>query len=205
MMNSLLAPDKLAANGETIRSAYSNYKERFVARVGLRKMYIVTLTLTLLLAVFGAIASAFLIARDLAQPLLLLAEGTRAVAEGDLSPRPIVATSDELGTLTQSFNTMTRQLSDARSAVERNRTALQNAKAHLESVLANMSAGVMVLDHEFHLTSFNDSVERILQLPGMTMIGRKLDEVDGMQEFGAAIVAGFAAQSAQSAALMVMV
>jgi nitrogen fixation/metabolism regulation signal transduction histidine kinase len=74
-------------------------------------MYIVTLTLTLLLAVFGAIASAFLIASDLAQPLLLLAEGTRAVAEGDLSPRPIVATSDELGTLTQSFNTMTRQLS----------------------------------------------------------------------------------------------
>jgi nitrogen fixation/metabolism regulation signal transduction histidine kinase len=53
-------------------------------------MYIVTLTLTLLLAVFGAIASAFLIASDLAQPLLLLAEGTRAVAEGDLSPRPIM-------------------------------------------------------------------------------------------------------------------
>jgi nitrogen fixation/metabolism regulation signal transduction histidine kinase len=195
-----LAPAQLAADGETIRSAYSNYKERFVARVGLRKMYIVTLTLTLLLAVFGAIASAFLIASDLAQPLLLLAEGTRAVAEGDLSPRPIVATSDELGTLTQSFNTMTRQLSDARSAVERNRAALQNAKAHLESVLANMSAGVMVLDHEFHLISFNDSVERILQLAGGTMIGRKLDEVEGMQEFGAAVVAAFAAQSAQSAA-----
>ena len=195
-----LAPAQLAADGETIRSAYSDYKERFVARVGLRKMYIVTLTLTLLLAVFGAIASAFLIASDLAQPLLLLAEGTRAVAEGDLSPRPIVATSDELGTLTQSFNTMTRQLSDARSAVERNRTALQNAKAHLESVLANMSAGVMVLDHEFHLISCNDSVERILQQAGVTMIGQKLDEIEGLQEFGGPIVAAFAAQSAQSAA-----
>jgi nitrogen fixation/metabolism regulation signal transduction histidine kinase len=195
-----LAPAQLAADGETIRAAYADYKERFDARVGLRKMYIVTLTLTLLLAVFGAIASAFLIASDLAQPLLLLAEGTRAVAEGDLSPRPIVATSDELGTLTQSFNTMTRQLSDARSAVERNRAALQNAKAHLESVLANMSAGVMVLDHEFHLISCNDSVERILQQAGVTMIGQKLDEIEGLQEFGGAIVAAFAAQNAQSAA-----
>jgi nitrogen fixation/metabolism regulation signal transduction histidine kinase len=195
-----LAPAQLAANGETIRSAYSDYKVRFVARVGLRKMYIVTLTLTLLLAVFGAIAAAFLIANDLAQPLLLLAEGTRAVAEGDLSPRPIVATSDELGTLTQSFNTMTRQLSDARSAVERNRAALQNAKAHLESVLANMSAGVMVLDGEFRLVTCNDSVERILQQAGVTMIGLPLQEVDGLQEFGAAIVAAFSAQSAQSAA-----
>ncbi|WP_343732712.1 ATP-binding protein [Duganella sp.] len=195
-----LAPAQLAADGETIRRAYADYKERFDARVGLRKMYIVTLTLTLLLAVFGAIASAFLIASDLAQPLLLLAEGTRAVAEGDLSPRPIVATSDELGTLTQSFNTMTRQLSDARTAVERNRAALQNAKAHLESVLANMSAGVMVLDHEFHLISCNDSVERILQQAGVTMIGQKLDQIEGLQEFGGAIVAAFAAQNAQSAA-----
>jgi nitrogen fixation/metabolism regulation signal transduction histidine kinase len=195
-----LAPAPLAADGETIRRAYADYKERFDARDGLRKMYLVTLTLTLLLAVFGAIASAFLIASDLAQPLLLLAEGTRAVAEGDLSPRPIVATSDELGTLTQSFNTMTRQLSDARSAVERNRAAVQNAKAHLESVLANMSAGVMVLDHEFHLISCNDSVERILQQAGVTMIGQRLDDIEGLQEFGGAIVAAFAGQNAQSAA-----
>ncbi|MFM2086231.1 MAG: hypothetical protein RLZZ237_1100, partial [Pseudomonadota bacterium] len=74
-------PPKLATNGEMLRAAYSEYKERFVARVGLRKMYMEILTLTLLLAIFGAIGSAFLIAGKLAQPLLLLAEGTRAVAE----------------------------------------------------------------------------------------------------------------------------
>ena len=193
-------PQRLANNGEMLRTAYSDYKERFVARIGLRKMYLVTLTLTLLLAVFGAIAAAFLIADDLAQPLLLLAEGTRAVAEGDLSPRPIVASSDELGTLTQSFNTMTRQLSDARSAVERNRIALQNAKAHLESVLANMSAGVMVLDSEFRLVTCNDSVERILQQAGVTLVGQPLAQVEGMQEFASAVINAFSAQSAQSAA-----
>jgi methyl-accepting chemotaxis protein len=87
--------------------------------LGLRKIYLVTLTLTLLLAIFAAIASAFLIASDLAKPLLLLAEGTKAVAEGNLSPRPIVSTSDELGTLTQSFNTMTRQLLEARTRWKR--------------------------------------------------------------------------------------
>ncbi|WP_338770625.1 ATP-binding protein [Massilia sp. METH4] len=191
---------QLANDGEMLRTAYSEYKERYVARISLRRMYIETLTLTLLLAVFGAIAAAFLIANDLAQPLLLLAEGTRAVAEGDLSPRPIVASSDELGTLTQSFNTMTRQLSEARSAVERNRIALQNAKAHLESVLANMSAGVMVLDQEFRLVTCNDSVERILQKAGVTLIGKPLADVDGMHEFAAAVIAAFSAQSAQSAA-----
>jgi hypothetical protein len=88
----------------------------------------------------------------------VLAEGTRAVAEGDLSPRPIVETNDELGTLTQSFNAMTGQLFEARSAVERNRAALESAKAHLESVLANMSAGVIVLDADGVVVNSNDAV-----------------------------------------------
>ncbi|MGZ8315502.1 MAG: ATP-binding protein [Telluria sp.] len=193
-------PVNLASNAEVLRTAYSEYQERYVARVGLRKMYIETLTLTLLLAIFGAIASAFIIAGRLAQPLLVLAEGTRAVAEGDLSPRPIVATSDELGTLTQSFNMMTGQLFEARSAVERNRSALQSAKAHLESVLANMSAGVLVLDADFHVVNSNEAVERILQHDVAGHLGAALTEIAGLEVFAGAVTRAFSAQSAGSAA-----
>ncbi|MFS0755679.1 ATP-binding protein [Noviherbaspirillum sp. 1P10PC] len=190
---------QLAADAEALRAAYSEYQARSVGRTGLRKIYIVTLTLTLLLAIFGAVTSAFLIANDLAQPLLLLAEGTKAVAEGNLSPRPIVATSDELGTLTQSFNTMTRQLFDARAAVERNRTELENAKAYLESVLANMSAGVMVLDGQFRLMSCNESVDRILQHDFEPHLGQPLSEIEGLSAFADVIIRAFTEQSAKSA------
>jgi len=193
-------PVNLASNAEVLRTAYSEYQERFVARSGLKKMYIETLTLTLLLAIFGAIASAFLIASNLAQPLLVLAEGTRAVAEGDLSPRPIVATNDELGTLTQSFNTMTGQLFEARSAVERNRAALQSAKAHLESVLENMSAGVIVLDAGFNVVNANEAVARILQHDAGAHVGAPLASIEGLEPFASAITQAFSAQSAQSAA-----
>ena len=193
-------PTHLAANAEALRAAYSEYQERSVARSGLRKIYIVTLTLTLLLAIFGAITSAFLIASDLAKPLLLLAEGTKAVAEGNLSPRPIVATSDELGTLTQSFNTMTHQLYDARAAVEKNRAELENAKAYLESVLANMSAGVMVLDGQFRLVTCNESVGRILQHDFEPLIGKPLTAIDSLSEFAKAVTRAFSEQSAQSVA-----
>jgi nitrogen fixation/metabolism regulation signal transduction histidine kinase len=192
-------PQQLAADAEALRAAYSEYQARSVGRTGLRKIYIVTLTLTLLLAIFGAITSAFLIANDLAQPLLLLAEGTKAVAEGNLSPRPIVATSDELGTLTQSFNTMTRQLFDARAAVEKNRTELENAKAYLESVLANMSAGVMVLDGQFRLMSCNESVDRILQHDFEPHLGQPLSDIAGLSTFAEVIIRAFTEQSAKSA------
>ncbi|MEW6373984.1 MAG: ATP-binding protein [Pseudomonadota bacterium] len=192
-------PVNLASNAEVLRSAFSEYRQRSVAREGLRQMYIHTLTLTLLLAIFGAIGSAVLIAGNLAQPLLVLAEGTQAVAEGDLSPRPIVETDDELGTLTQSFNAMTGQLFEARSAVERNRAALQSAKAHLESVLANMSAGVLVLDAEGTVVNSNDAACRILQMEHCHLNG-PLHKIEGLETFANAVTRAFSAQSAQSAA-----
>ncbi len=193
-------PAALAVDAERLRTADREYKERSDGRLGLRKMYIGTLVLTLLLAVSCAIGAAFVIAGKLAEPLLVLAEGTRAVAEGDLSPRPIVHTTDELGTLTQSFNTMTRQLFDARSAVERNRAALQTAKAHLESVLANMSAGVIVLDADLNVVNANDAVERILQIDVAGSGGKPLRAIAGMDVFESAIARAFSEQSAESAA-----
>jgi nitrogen fixation/metabolism regulation signal transduction histidine kinase len=193
-------PVNLATNAEVLNTAYGEYQNRSEFRAGLRKMYVETLTLTLLLAIFGAIASAFLIAENLAQPLLVLAEGTRAVAEGDLSPRPIVETRDELGTLTQSFNAMTGQLFEARSAVERNRAALQSAKAHLESVLANMSAGVIVLDAEGTVVNSNEAAHRILQVDVDALANRPLDGIEGLEGFAGTINRAFSAQSAHSAA-----
>jgi nitrogen fixation/metabolism regulation signal transduction histidine kinase len=194
-------PVNLATNAEVLSTAFSEYQDRKFGRTGLRKMYIGTLTLTLLLAIFSAIGAAFLIAGNLAQPLLVLAEGTRAVAEGDLSPRPIVETSDELGTLTQSFNAMTGQLFEARSAVERNRAALESAKAHLESVLANMSAGVIVLDADGVVVNSNDAAHRILQVDVASLAGHSLDEIDGLEAFASVVTRAFSAQSAaQSAA-----
>jgi nitrogen fixation/metabolism regulation signal transduction histidine kinase len=192
-------PTGLAANAEALRVAYSEYQTRSLARTGLRKIYIVTLSLTLLLAVVGAIASAFQIATNLAKPLLLLAEGTKAVAEGDLSPRPIVSTSDELGTLTQSFNAMTRQLFDARSTAEGARAELENAKIYLESVLANMSAGVIVLDRDFRLVSCNEPVESILRQDLKPHLGQELSAIEGLTPFASAIVKAFSEQNARSA------
>ncbi len=193
-------PPTLSSQAEALRSAIVEYQARSLGRGNLKQMYIFTLTLTLLLAIFAAITSAFWISGKLAKPLLLLAEGTKAVAEGNLSPRPIVTTADELGTLTQSFNMMTHQLFDARVAVEKNRNELENAKAYVESVLANMSAGVMVLDQSTNLVTCNESVERILQRSLVNEIGKPLASIDGMEAFAVAIDKAFSEQHAHSAA-----
>lgn len=107
-------PTAISQSAALVEAARRDYQQLQLGRAGLKRLYTLTLTFTLLLALFAAIALAFFLAARLAKPLLMLAEGTRAVAAGDLTPRETLETDDELGVLTRSFNEMTVQLEQAR-------------------------------------------------------------------------------------------
>jgi nitrogen fixation/metabolism regulation signal transduction histidine kinase len=168
-------PWQLAQDAETVQAGYREYQELTLARRGLKRLYGVTLTLTLLFSLLGALAIAFLLSDRLSAPLNALVQGTRAVAQGDFTQRPAVATHDELGTLTQSFNSMTRQLAEARAQADRHREDLAHAKAYLESILANLSAGVLAFDDRLRLSSANPSAAHILGIDCAPLLGCELE------------------------------
>ncbi|MGG1945294.1 PAS domain-containing sensor histidine kinase [Trinickia sp. NRRL B-1857] len=188
----------LARNADAVQRAYREYQEKAFGRTGLRKMYIGTLTLALFLATFIAMMLALALGNQLARPLFLLAKGTKEVAEGDYTPKREIKSRDELGFLTQSFNAMTRQLSEARAAVERNRVALEHSKAYLESILANLTAGVFVLDRQFRLTTANRGAERIFRQPFQGMLGASLEQIGALAEFSVLVRKAFADREAAS-------
>jgi nitrogen fixation/metabolism regulation signal transduction histidine kinase len=169
-------PPAVAANAQALQAGYGEYQELSLARSGLQTIYRLTLTLTLLLAVFAAIASGVLLAGSMTAPLVELAAGTKAVAEGDFRPVREFRGNDELNLLPQSFNAMTRQLAEARNAVETRSRQLEAARAYLERLLANLSAGVIVLDEQFHIVTANYGAGRILGVPLATRAGRPLQE-----------------------------
>ena len=183
-----LIPEPLAKNIYAVESAYSEYQEKALGRVGLRKMYIGTLTLTLFFALFVAVTLALLLGRQLAQPLLMLLRGTQAVAQGDLSPKPELDTGDELGMLTRQFNMMTKQLSDARDS-------LQESKSFLETVLGNLTAGVCIFDNNFNLASSNPGAAKILGRDLLAITGKPLTTIPELIEFDSAVREGFATQN----------
>ncbi len=190
-------PPTVAANAEALQRGYRDYQELSLARGGLKQIYTVTLTLTLILAVFAAVAGGILLAGSMTAPLLQVAEGTKAVAEGNYRRVREYAGNDELRELTQSFNAMTRQLSEARDAVEARSRELENARAYLERVLANLSAGVMVLDRELRLVTANHGASRILGLPLGAAGGRLLADLS--PEFAAEIAAALSDQTLAAA------
>ena len=155
-------PPSFAKSAEAVEGAYRDYRELALSRDGLKRIYIVTLSFALLMALFVAVSVAVTQSNLLAEPVANLAQATQAVARGDFSRQAPVTSRDELGVLTESFNSMTRQLAEARRVADSNRLAQEAAKAHLENILANLSAGVLVFDHELQLSIYNHGAQEIL-------------------------------------------
>lgn len=184
-------PPTLVANALAVTEANREYQERALARQGLRRMYIGTLTLCLFLAVFGAVLLAVLLGNQIARPLLLLADGVRQVAAGDLTPKASLQGRDELDGLTRSFADMTQQLADARQAVQVSMEQVNAARANLQTILDNLTAGVMVLDVQGVIQSSNPGASRILRVPLANFEGRRLADIEGLQRFGEEVQARF--------------
>lgn len=181
----------LSESAEAISQGRNDYQQLLESRVGLKRLFYVTLTLIFFLTAFASIAAAFLLSGWLTGPLSMLAAGTRAVAGGDFRPVKSYSGRDELGVLTESFNAMMRQLADARQQVERNQRELKRANARLESVLANLTAGVLVLDSEFRLTLGNAGAERILGAGLGQHLGKAITEIPGLGQIAEQVEQAF--------------
>ncbi|WP_431049001.1 ATP-binding protein [Roseateles sp. L2-2] len=189
---------KVISNALNVSAANQEYLQRSLLRDGLRRMYLNTLTLVLILAVFAALLLAVALSNQLVQPLLLLAEGMREVATGDLKAKPVFRTRDELGGLTQSFADMTQQLADARGLVEHSVTQLERARTHVQTILDNLTAGVIVFDADRHIETVNPGATRILKLPLSAYVGRELEELPALAAFSKDIWQRFELQSSES-------
>jgi len=155
-------PDSLSRHANAVQAAYRDYQQLSLGREGLKTIYTLALTLSLMLALLAAVAISFVLARRLIKPLVILSQGTAAVAQGDYSPRRALPTHDELGGLLQSFNQMTRQLDEARAQADRHQAAVEAARAYLESVLANLSTGVLAFAADGTLRAANRGATQIL-------------------------------------------
>jgi len=158
-------PKKIEQDAETVQTVYRDYQELAFSRLGLKRLYAITLTLSLLVVVLTAVSVAFFLSERLGSSLEALAEGTRAVAQGNFTGQYPIRSSDELGALTGLFNQMIRQLSDAKTASELQQRQVMRAKGYLESVLTHLTSGVLGLDDNLRLRSVNTSAAQILGAP----------------------------------------
>ncbi|MBT0571721.1 HAMP domain-containing protein [Curvibacter sp. CHRR-16] len=184
-------PKSLVTNALAVEVANREYQEKALARKGLQRMYIGTLTLSLFLAVFSAIMFAILLSNQIAKPLLLLTEGVNQVAAGDLTPKLILPGKDELGGLTRAFASMTEQLAEARATVEQSIAELDKEKNSIQTIIDSLSAGIIVLDEAGVVRNINPSLGKVLAQDVTHGIGQTMAQVPELQVLAGVAEEGF--------------
>jgi two-component system nitrogen regulation sensor histidine kinase NtrY len=169
---SLFIPPDLSDNLESISRGFDEYQQIKLLKKPIQITYYITLSIVALLVIFCAVWFGFYLAKTITIPIMDLADGTRRVAEGDLTVTiDSTAADDEIGSLVDAFNKMTRDLRSGRQQLELSARKLteQNLeiearRQYMEIVLKNVSAGVITLDADGIVTTFNKSAERMLNL-----------------------------------------
>ncbi len=141
----------------SVQSAYAKYAELTYLREKLKLSFAMTLTLVLLFSIFSAVWASFYSARRLSAPIRNLAAGTAAVAAGDYTTTLPVESDDDLGVLISSFNEMTARVGEARSEVEAQHE-------YLDTLMGQLSSGVIALDEKLTVTTLNHSAISLLEL-----------------------------------------
>ena len=170
VLSNILPPD-LSQNMKSISRGFEEYQQIKLLKKPIQTTYYIVLSIVALLVLFCAVWFGFYLARSISIPIKELAEGTRRVAEGELSFTIDPVADDEIGSLVESFNKMTRDLRISREQLELSALMLQQQnveieekRQYMEVVLKNVSAGVITLDAKGIVTTINKSAEKMLEL-----------------------------------------
>jgi len=157
---------------------------------------LVILLIVTLLIVFAAIWFGFYIARGITEPIDKLAAATRRIADGDLGFVLEKKTDDEMGSLVDSFNTMTsnlnasnERLAEAHQALMTSSQESEQRRRYTEIILQNVAAGVVSLDNSGRITTINRFAEKLLHIDKQLFLGHPYQEV--LFKGHAEIISGF--------------
>ncbi len=177
-------PERLVAKVEGIINAYEDYKELELSKNPIKASYIITFLLMTLLILFAAIWFGFYIARGITVAIEELAEGTRAVSEGDLDYRVDVQADGEVGILVKAFNNMTHELKVNKQEIEAATLDLQRSSAEIDrrrrymvAMLENIGTGVVSINRRGRITILNNAAADLLRIQSDWALGRPFNEV----------------------------
>ncbi|MBW2337065.1 MAG: PAS domain-containing protein [Deltaproteobacteria bacterium] len=180
----ILIPPDLYQNLQSISDGFEEYQQIKLYKKPVQITYFISLSIVALLVLFCAIWVGFYLAKTISIPIRDLAEGTRRVAEGELSFTIGSVADDEIGSLVNSFNKMTRDLRTSREQLELSARKLRDQnieieekRHYMEFVLKNVSAGVVTLDANGMVSTINKSAEKMLGVKSEEVLNKSFDKM----------------------------
>lgn len=184
LMAQVLYPisDRISDLALSVQEGFGKYNELVYLRTPLKQNFNLILTLVLLLGVLFAVWAAIYSARRLVAPIKNLAQGTKAVAAGQYHKKLPVEYQDDLGMLVASFNQMTERLSLARDKAKLSQRLIDSQRNYLQTILENLSSGVISLDKHFIIKTSNATASQILDANLNEYIGSDVAQLSMLSE-----------------------
>ncbi|MDD5711519.1 MAG: ATP-binding protein [Smithellaceae bacterium] len=165
--------DKMAI----ISKSSEQYRQLNLLKAPIKYSYIVTLLIVTLLIIFSATWFGMFLAKGITVPIQDLAEATKRIARGDLDHNIDIDAADEIGVLVDSFNLMTRDLKKSTEELSDVNADLERRRIYMETVLRDVSAGVISVDGGGVITTINRAAESLLGINAGNILGRRYAEV----------------------------
>ncbi len=170
-------PMRIADLADSIDFAFNRYQEMTFLRNSLKHSFLLLLSLVLLLSLLAAIWVAFVSIRHIVAPVKELVKGTRAVANGNYRQQLSVVSQDDLGFLVESFNDMTLRIARSQDEITAASKEVEHQRAYLETILANLTAGVISFGKSYKIRTANQAAYRILHVPVSHFVGQTLLDI----------------------------
>ena len=184
----MLIPPDLYKNLESISRGFEEYQQIKLYKGPIQIYYYISLSIVALLVLFCAIWFGFYLAKTISVPIKELAEGTRRVAEGELGFTINSVADDEIGSLVDSFNKMTKDLRSSREQLELSARKLreqnieiEEKRQYVEFVLKSVSAGVVTLDAEGKVSTINESAAKMLGIKSQEVLHKSFNTAVAIQ------------------------
>jgi two-component system nitrogen regulation sensor histidine kinase NtrY len=184
LVTSLLIPAEQLARMQTISEGLNDYRQLIMLKAPIKLSLIIMLLIITLLILFGAIWFGFYISHSLTGPINKLAEATRRVAEGKLDFQLEKESDDEMGLLVDSFNRMTSDLSasdqnlaKAHDALKQSNIISEQRRSYMETVLKNVTAGVIAINERNEITTINKFAEELLRIEPSDFLNKDFHDV----------------------------
>lgn len=174
---SYLVPKGFVEKLKAIAGASEQYQRIVLLKQPIKLNYTVTLSIVTLVIIFLATWFGLTLSKEITVPIQNLVQATNRITMGDLDSSINIEADDEIGILVKSFNQMTKDLKKSKTSLEEANVNLEQRRKYMETVLGNVSAGVISADKNGMITTINRAAERMFDIKAEDVLFRNYREL----------------------------
>jgi len=170
-------PESYTRSLSSLAGMVSKHNQMRVLRDPVKNTYILLFLFITILIIFSASWLGFYLAKGITVPIEKLVAATSEIAKGNLDVRIDYAAKDEFNTLINEFNRMAIDLKENRDKLTRRTIELRHRRSIIETILKNITSGVIALNVRGEIMAINPEAARMLSLEVEAVARKHYEEV----------------------------